>query len=61
MKKLVLFSAVIVAVAFSSCKKTTETPVEESATVEVITVEEEPVLEEDTTVVIEAETIEVAE
>ena len=62
MKKLVLFSAVIVAVAFSSCKKTTEAPVEETVTVETITVDEIPVvLEGDSTVVIEVETIEVAE
>ena len=62
MKKLVLFSAVIIAVAFSSCKKTTETPVEEpEVPAEIIIEEEETVLEEDSTIVIEVETTEVAE
>ena len=61
MKKLVLFSAVIIAVAFSSCKKTTETPVEEPEVPVEIIVEEETVLEEDSTIVIEVETTEVAE
>ena len=63
MKKLVLFSAVIIAVAFSSCKKTTETPVEEETApvVEIIT-EEETALDENEIIVIDVEeTIEVAE
>jgi hypothetical protein len=46
MKKLVLFAAVVVAISFSSCKKTTDASIEAPAVEEVIVeeaVEEVPV------------------